>query len=188
MADQDLFESRDLSPAETQAVAASDLRGAIGWGAFGVAVLVGSIRMDRLEQQDINPYTVPGLLPGLLGIVIIVLAILLGLRSWRRGGATRGGARLHVDVALVRRLALVIGLILVYSVVLVGHGMPFWLASALYVAASIITLQRAQLIALGHKLSWRASWRDFAFAVVVGLGTGWIVTYVFQDLFLVRLP
>lgn len=68
-------------------------------------------------------------------------------------------------------------------VVLVGHRMPFWLASALYVAGSIITLQRAQSIALGHKLSWR----DVVFAVVVGLGTGWIVTYVFQDLFLVCL-
>ena len=38
----------------------SDLRGALGWMVFGVAVLVGSVTMDRLEQQDINPYTVPG--------------------------------------------------------------------------------------------------------------------------------
>lgn len=162
--------------------ASSDLRGAFGWGAFGVAVLIGSIRMDRLESQHINPYTIPGLLPGLLGIVIIVLALLLGLRSWRRGGTVRDWP--VFDGAFVRRLGLVIGLILVYSVVLVGHGMPFWLASALYVAVSIVTLQRAQLVAQGRRLAWR----DVAFAAVVALGTGWIVTYVFQDLFLVRLP
>ncbi|HEY5324131.1 MAG TPA: hypothetical protein VIK58_14995, partial [Caldimonas sp.] len=54
------------SPAELQAQAASDLRDALGWLVFGTAVLIGSIRMDRLEAQHINPYTVPGLLPGLL--------------------------------------------------------------------------------------------------------------------------
>jgi len=167
---------------QARAEASSDLRSAFGWGAFGVAVLVGSIRMDRLQSQHINPYTVPGLLPGLLGIVFIVLAVLLGLRSWRRGGAV--GNRPAIDSAFVRRLGLVIALILVYSVVLVGHGMPFWLASAIYVAASIVTLQHAHLVATGQRLSRR----DLAFAVAVGLGTGWIVTYVFQDLFLVRLP
>ncbi len=184
MADRDLFEAEDLTPAEVQAVAASEWRAAIAWGAFGVAVLVGSITMDRLKQQDINPYTIPGLLPGLLGIVITLLALLLGVRSWRRGGATPGGARLHVDAAIVRRLALVIALILVYAIGMVGHGVPFWLASALYVTVSIVTLQRPQRIALAQKLSWR----DLAFALAVGLGTGWGVTYVFQDLFLVRLP
>ncbi|MEO6031819.1 MAG: tripartite tricarboxylate transporter TctB family protein [Burkholderiaceae bacterium] len=182
MADQNLFESGELTPAETRAVASSDLRGAFCWGAFGVAVLVGSITMDRLERQDINPYTIPGLLPGLLGIVIIVLAVLLGLRSWRRGGAVRNWPA--IDAAMVRRLGLVIGLILVYSVVLVGHGMPFWLASTLYVAGSIVTLQHAHMVALGQKLAWR----DVIFALAVGLGTGWLITYVFQDLFLVRLP
>ena len=184
MSDHELFEAEHLSPAEAQAVAASDLRGAIGWGVFGVAVLVGSITMDRLEKQDINPYTVPGLLPGLLGIVVTLLGVLLGLRSWRRGGGIRGGARLRFDGAVVRRLAMVISLILIYSIVLVGHGMPFWLASTLYIVASILTLQRPQRIALGRKLSWR----DVAFALAVGLGSGWGITFVFQDLFLVRLP
>ena len=41
--------------------------------------------MDRLERQNINPYTVPGLLPGLLGIAMILLGGVLALRSWRRG-------------------------------------------------------------------------------------------------------
>ena len=53
---------------------------------FGIAVLALSWRMDRLEAQNINPYTVPGLLPGLLGLVTILLGGLMALRSWRRGG------------------------------------------------------------------------------------------------------
>ena len=70
----------------------ADLRDALGWIVFGVAVLIGSLTMDRLEQQHINPYTVPGLLPGLLGIAMILLGGLLALRSWRRG-ALRAGRR-----------------------------------------------------------------------------------------------
>ena len=131
MESHELFEAEQLTPSEARQVAASDLRAAIGWFVFGIAVLVGSITMDRLERQDINPYTVPGLLPGLLGIVITLLGVLLALRSWRRGGL--GGERLHVDAAVVRRLALVIALLLIYSIGLVGR-VPFWLASALYVA------------------------------------------------------
>lgn len=182
MADQAPRSAQEPPAAEARAQASSDLRGAFGWAAFGVAVLVASVRMDRLEHQHINPYTIPGLLPGLLGVVTIVLALLLGLRSWRRGGAVRDWPA--IDRAFVRRLGLVIGLIVVYSLVLVGHGMPFWLASALYVALSIVTLQHAQLAATGQKLSWR----DVLLAAVVGVGTGGIITYVFQDLFLVRLP
>jgi len=178
------FDPAHLTPEQAQALAASDLRGAIGWMVLGVAVLVASLRMDRLESQHINPYTVPGLLPALLGIAMIVLAALLGVRSWRRGGAVKDGPRMKLNAAVVRRLALVIALVLVYAVGLVGHGVPFWLASALYVSISIIVLQRPQRIEAGRSLSWR----DVAFAVAVGVGSGVVITYVFQDLFLVRLP
>ena len=78
--------------------AASDLRDALGWLAVRHRrSSIGSIRMDRLEAQHINPYTVPGLLPGLLGLVMILLGVLLALRSWGRGARLVGGPRLAVD-------------------------------------------------------------------------------------------
>jgi hypothetical protein len=172
------------STAEKQALAASDLRGASGWIALGVAVLVGSITMDRLESQGVNPYTVPGLLPGLLGIAMILLGTLLGLRSWRRKGQAAFGSGVRLDGTEVRRLVLVLALILGCAVLLVGHGLPFWLASAIYVTASILLLQRPQRVARGRGLDLR----DVAFALAVGLGSGLVITYVFQELFLVRLP
>ena len=55
-------------------------------------MLALSFAMDRLEAQHINPYTVPGLLPGLLGIVMILLGGLLALRSWRRGALHQSAA------------------------------------------------------------------------------------------------
>ena len=178
------FDPAHLTPEQAQALAASDLRGACAWMVFGIAVLVASLRMDRLENQGANPYTVPGLLPALLGIAMMLLAGLLGLRSWTRGGAIRNGPRMTIDPAVARRLGLVIALVLVYAVGLVGRGVPFWLSSALYVAASILILQRPQRVTAGRALSLR----DAAFAVAVGLGSGVGITYVFQELFLVRLP
>ncbi|MEP7058553.1 MAG: tripartite tricarboxylate transporter TctB family protein, partial [Caldimonas sp.] len=168
------FDPAHLSPEQAQALAASDLRGAVGWLVLGVAVLVGSLRMDRLESQGANPYTAPGLLPALLGIAMILLSALLALRSWRRGGAAKNSPRIELDPAVARRLALVIGLVLVYAVGLVGHGLPFWLASTLYVTASILILQRPQRVAAGRSVSLR----DVLFALAVGLGSGLAITLV----------
>jgi len=183
-AERDLFAAEDLTAAEAHAVASADLRAGVAWLAFGVAVLVGSITMDRLQNQHINPYTVPGLLPGCLGIATVLLGALLGIRSWRRGGRFLDVAGVRMSGAMVRRLAVVIGLVVVYSVVLVGHGLPFWLASAIFIVASILLLQRPQRAAAGRRLNAR----DVLFALTVGLASGWLITLVFQDAFLVRLP
>jgi hypothetical protein len=174
----------DLAPAEARALAASELRGGLGWLAFGVAVLALSLRMDRLEAQHINPYTVPGLLPALLGITMILLGALLALRSWRRGGRLVGGPRFAMSGVALRRLALVIGLIVAYAVVLLGHGLPFWAGATIYVTTSIVLLQAPQRAAEGRRLTLR----EVAIALSIGLASGWVITFVFQDAFLVRLP
>ena len=174
----------DLPPEAARAVAAGELRGGLAWVAFGIAVLALSWRMDRLEAQHINPYTIPGLLPGLLGLVMILLGGLLALRSVRRGGRLVGGPGFAMSGESARRLALVIGLIVAYAVVLLGRGLPFWLGAAIYVSASIVLLQAPQRAAEARRLSAR----EVAVALAIGLAAGWIVTWVFQDAFLVRLP
>ena len=184
MSERNLFAAEDLAPDEARAVASADLRASIGWLAFGVAVLIGSLSMDRLESQHINPHTVPGLLPACLGVALIVLGMLLFVRSWRRGGRVGNVAAVRMSPAMVRRLSVVMGLVLVYSIGLVGHGIPFWLASAIFVVASILLLQRPQRLEAGRTLNVR----DVTFALAVGLLSGLLITYVFQDLFLVRLP
>ena len=174
----------DLPPEEARALAASELRGGLLWAVFGIAVLALSWRMDRLEAQHINPYTVPGLLPGLLGIVMILLGGLLALRSWRRGGRFAGAPKRAMSGESARRLALVVGLIVAYTVVLLGRGLPFWLGAAIYVTASIVLLQAPQRAAEGRTLTST----ELVRALVIGLASGWIITWVFQDAFLVRLP
>ena len=174
----------DLPEAEARALAAGELRAGLAWVVFGLAVLILSLRMDRLEAQHINPYTVPGLLPALLGIVTMLLGGLMFLRSWRRGGRFTGGPRLAMSGLALRRLGLVVGLIVAYAVVLLGRGLPFWLGATIYVTASILLLQAPQRAAEGRGLTAR----EAAIALATGLATGWIITWVFQDAFLVRLP
>ena len=75
------------------------------------------------------------------------------------------------------RAALVIVLCVLFGAVLVGHGLPFWLAATLYVTASILLLRRQ-----------RADAKAAAVAALIGLGAGGAITLVFQQIFLVRLP
>jgi hypothetical protein len=152
--------------------------------AGGIAILVASLRMDRLESQNINPYTVPGLLPGLLGLMMFLLGGLLFIRSWRRGGMHRNPDAPRTTRAEKVRIATVIGLCVFFDAVLVGHGLPFWAAAWIFVSGSILILQYPIRLAEGNPLGMK----DVAKAVVIGLGAGLAITLVFQDLFLVRLP
>lgn len=161
----------------------ADLGSALVWIAFGAAVVTGAWRMDRLEAQQINRYEIPGLVPGLLGAAIVLLGIALALRALRRGAlqptgapaAGRGPQRLY--------LAMVLGAMLAYALVLVGHGIPFWLATLLFVAGFIFCFDRDRQQALG-----RTRARQALLALVYGAATSAVVTLVFQDVFYVRLP
>jgi len=161
-----------------------DFLSGIGWMGLGIAILIGSVIMDRLEKQGINPYTIPGLLPGLLGIAMTILGALLAARSWRPHllASTTNGA--PADRAGRKRLLLVLGLCLTFGVVLVGHGLPFWLAAAIFVSAAILSMQYQQRKSSGQKLSGRM----VVTAAAIGLGAGIVITIVFQEIFLVRLP
>jgi hypothetical protein len=162
-----------------------DFFSALGWMGLGIAILIGSVTMDRLEKQDINPYTIPGLLPGLLGIAMTILGALLAARSWRPrllAAAVAGDASRRR--AERKRLLLVLGLCLAFGVVLVGHGLPFWLAAAIFVTVAILSLQAQQRQSTGQKLSLRM----IVTIAAIGLGAGIAITIVFQELFLVRLP
>jgi uncharacterized membrane protein YhaH (DUF805 family) len=163
----------------------TDFLSAIGWMTLGIAILVGSVMMDRLEDQDINPYTIPGLLPGLLGIAMSVLGALLAIRSWRARPfhpvETTDTLTSHAGR---KRLTLVLGLCLAFGVGLVGHGLPFWLAVVIFVTTSILSLQYLQQPAIEPPMQLR----QFAATAAIGLGAGIAITIIFQDVFLVHLP
>jgi hypothetical protein len=161
----------------------SDFIAALCWIMFGGAVSVGAWNMDRLENQDVPPYAVPGLLPFFLGLAIVFFAALMLARALRRGALASGAARpAGMSSAERKRFLAVLALCLTFAVVLVGHGLPFWLAATVFVAVTIFVLQYPQRRAAHQVL------RGVGLAIMIGLGAGLGVTLLFQDVFLVHLP
>ena len=161
----------------------ADLLSALVWIAFGGAVTVMAWRMDRLENLHINRYEVPGLVPGLLGTAIFLLGIALAIRSLKRGALRPEGASAPPVPGERRYIAIVLGAMLAYAVVLVGHGIPFWLATLLFVAGFIFFFDRERQASLG-----RGRAKQAVLALVYGAVTSAVVTLVFQQIFYVRLP
>lgn len=163
----------------------SDLKDAIGWLLLGIAAVVGAWRMDRLEGQNINPYTAPGLLPGLLGLAMVLLGVILFVRSVERGAMKQALLPATPLEREQRKRAIVaIGLCVGYSAVLVGHGIPFWLASTIYVTVAIAIFRRMST----REGEGKFTVRSFATALLIGVCSSVIVFFVFEKLFLVRLP
>jgi hypothetical protein len=156
-----------------------DVVGGLLWMLLGAVILVASWRMDRLEAQDINPYTVPGLVPGLLGLGMMFFAALMLARGWRHGGLH--AIPVHQGKTAYGRLSLALVLCIGYAVLLLGR-VPFWLAASLFVSTSIFVLRFGELRAKAQLV------RGAITAIVIGIGAGALVTIVFEKLFLVRLP
>lgn len=163
----------------------ADFFAGIAWVLFGAAVLAGSLAMDRLEAQHINPVTIPGLLPAALGIAIMLGGAVLAWRSHARGALAEPAPPVTPLMRVARRrVALTIGLCIVYSVGLIGRGMPFWLASALFIVGVIVGMQMLSLDPVERRIT-PGLW---AKAVVIALGCSVVIHLVFQEVFLVRLP
>ena len=161
--------------------ARSDLAQAVFWLAAGGAIFYGSWTMDRLANLGVRPFSAPGLLPGVLGIFIIVLGVAMFVRALQ-GGALRPKSAAPRSAIDWRRALPPAVLCVAYAAVLVGHGMPFWLASWIFVAAMIGTLQF-------HERRQHGELRRLALlALAVGAGAGIVVSLIFQELFLIRLP
>lgn len=150
---------------------------------FGAAVVVGAWNMDRLAHLHINPYEIPGLVPGLLGAVILALGGLLAVRAVRQGALAAAPAAARAPRDGLGRMVAVFAAMVGYAVVLVGHGLPFWLATFLFVSSFIFFFDRARQSALG-----RSTARQAVLALVCGAVTSGVVSFVFEAVFYVRLP
>ena len=151
--------------------------------ALGIATMVESWRMPRFEDMGAEVWSAPGIVPGLLGAALTLMAAILGLRSvaaLRRPGAGPGFAD-PTGQGGWGRAAVAAGLCILYAAGLVGR-LPFWLATFLFVLAFVVIYDRW---AAGPKPPLG---RTVVVAALVAAGTAVAVPYVFQSIFLVRLP
>ena len=171
---------------QTRPLVRADLVTGVFLTVFGLAAMAESYGMPRLAERNINPWTAPGVVPGLLGIVIAVLGIILASRSFFAGAFHPQHVTLSPEDADEQRagrwrLGMCCLLCFTFSVVLIGH-IPFWLATGLFVFTFIVVFE------------WQANderaarTRKLAFAVGIAVLAATIIPYAFQNLFLVRLP
>lgn len=163
----------------------ADFVAALAWIAFGLAIVGGSLAMDRLERFGAKGYMAPGLVPGILGGLITLLGLVLLARSLRRGAAASlahpWGVQAGGSAPLVRA-GIAIALTLAYTLLLVGRGLPFWLATAAFVFVFLLVFDLPERRARGQAM------RGLALAAIVAVATSAAVTLLFERVFLVRMP
>jgi Tripartite tricarboxylate transporter TctB family len=163
--------------------ARADLCGGAFWILLGSAIVVGSWNMDRLERQGVSFYTAPGLVPGILGLLMILCGAVLAVRALREGALGRSQRPpLLLEAATLRRAAVTLLLTLGFALALVGHGLPFPLAAAIFLFFQIAILQYPERKAKNEV------GRGLVAAALVAAGAAIVISALFQEIFLVRLP
>ncbi len=157
-----------------------DLLSAAAWGLLGAVIVVASWRMDRLPNLGINPWSVPGLTPGVVGALIVVLAAALAWQSRKRTAPAADAET--PEPTSTRRSALAAALCVTFAGLTLGRGTPFVVEGTVFVAVFIILF------------SW-STWREegrvargLAQAVVVAVAACVSISWLFESVFLVRLP
>ena len=150
---------------------------------FSVAVLVLSWQMPTYTEQGGQLYTAPGLVPSFYAVTIGLLGVWLAVRSIRAGALAPAGApgEQRETGNSNQRFALAAGLGVLFVLGLIGR-MPFWLAATIFVTLFVAVFEWRPGVAAKTRA------RQLATALLIGLGTGVLVTVVFERIFLVRLP
>lgn len=164
--------------------ARADLISAFAWVGFGLAVVIGAWNMDRLTQQGATLYSAPGLVPGLLGAMLVVLGSLLGIRAVRSGAFAQLTGRWKLtddgrDAAM--RVVIALALMLSYSIGLITRT-PFWFATFLFVFVFILLFNDR------GRRERTGTWKGVMTAFVIAALTSAVIDIVFEDILLVRLP
>ncbi|WP_280155721.1 tripartite tricarboxylate transporter TctB family protein [Piscinibacter sp. XHJ-5] len=149
------------------------------WVVVGAAITVGALRTERLQSQGVEWFAAPGLLPGILGLLIAATGVLISLRIRR---AKQVSVPETGEPGERRRIAMTMLLCLGFAAGLVGHGVPFGVAAILYLFGHIALLQWHERRRSGQVV------RGLLVAAAVAVAAGLAVPFVFEQLFLVRLP
>lgn len=151
---------------------------------FSMTVVVMSYTMPRLERRGIDPFSAPGVVPGMIGAVLLCLALILFIRSIRQGGyrifqKEIGDQVQHQGAAT--RVLLTLFISLVYAIGFLGR-LDYSISTALYIFTFICLFEfDTRKTVLSQK-------RIILFALIQAVVSSVLITLVFQKLFLVDLP
>lgn len=141
--------------------------------ALGAAMTWGGFVMDRLEIRQIHPASIPGLVPMILGVAMMLCAVLLALNADKT-------ERTEPETGSWSSFAFSALWSCFFAIVLVSR-IPFAAATAIYVAgfAGWFLLPATPAVA-----RWKKALLILAFGVITAIA----VSTLFRYGFLVRLP
>jgi putative tricarboxylic transport membrane protein len=152
---------------------------------LGLSMAWGGWTMDRLEIRQIHPASIPGLVPMILGVILMICAVLLFLSARQTQAAERAEAEATpgetTDPGNWRDFGVTAGWSCIYALLLVGT-LPFALATAIYVLVFVAWF------------GWRpgepgaARLKRGLFLLVYSVVFALAVSALFRYGFLVRLP
>jgi len=157
-----------------------DLISAGVFATVGAAILIGSLRMDRLTDRGIEGWSAPGLTPGVVGALMILLSLVLGWQAARASAQTADeppavpGAMRRAGVALLLCVA--------FAGVTLGHGLPFVVEGAVFIFVFTTLFSWAEWTAAGRVA------RGLVQTLAVAVGASAFISWLFESVFLVRLP
>lgn len=157
------------------------------WAALGTTIFVAGWRMDRLSHQGIAPWSAPGLLPAVVGALMVSFALVLALQAWRDGGgagepAEAEAASAPAEPSFWRGSALATALCVLFAGASLGRGWPFQVEAAAFVLVFTTVFRWRE---------WRAEGRvarGLAQTAVVAVVAALAISWLFESVFLVRLP
>jgi putative tricarboxylic transport membrane protein len=152
--------------------------------AFSLSVIVFSYTMPRLERRGIDPFSAPGVVPGMIGIILLILALILFFRSVRHGGylfLQPGGEREGVQRGASLRVGMTLALSLIYAIGLLGR-IDYTICTLLYIFVFVVVFEYRWGEPLGSQL------KILGYALLQALIASFLITIVFRKLFLVDLP
>jgi len=156
----------------------------IGLVAFGVTVLVMSIGMPRYKDLGVNPYSVPGIVPGFLGVTLTFLGLVLLIRAIIHKGYQLGINRQTIVAFFkdesTRRLLLTLVICLGYAFGVLDR-IPYVAATILFIFVFVVAfeyrkgvpiLEQTKMILIALLLAGVAGtaiWATFRYAFLVNL-------------------
>ena len=151
------------------------------FGVLGAVILVASWRMDRLTDRGIDAWSVPGLTPGVIGALMVVMALALAWQAMRAPQAPVLDAEPAGPGSTPRTLAAIVMCVLFAGITL-GHGLPFVVEGAVFIFV---------FTALFSWREWHAErriGRGLAQTLAVAVLASAFISWLFESVFLVRLP
>jgi hypothetical protein len=152
---------------------------------FGIGIIWSSLAMPRFEDQGGTIWDSPGIVPGLLGVLITGFSLSIFFRSIARKGYRLGISKATVGGVLkdggTLRIILTIVVGVLYGLVLLRY-LHFIASTIIFVFAFIVMFE------YDAKKSLAAQWKVPVFALLTAVLTTGGVYGTFQYLFLVNLP